>query len=47
MTHVVLLLFIAAENTDLFDVGVEKTTKYGIAEGSCSACDQQDFVFED
>ncbi len=47
MAHIILLLLIAAENTDFLNISIEETPQYGIAETSCSSCYQKDLVFED
>ena len=46
VTHVILLFLVARENTNFFDVAIEETTKYGVPETARTACNQQDFVFE-
>ena len=46
MTHIILFLFVAGKNTDLFDVAIQKATEYSITEGARTTCYQQDFVFE-
>jgi hypothetical protein len=40
MTHIILLLLIAREDSYLLDVGVEEASKHGITEGACAACDE-------
>ena len=46
VTHVILFLLVTRENTNFFDVAIEEATKYGVSETACTACNQQDFVFE-
>ena len=46
MAHVVLLLLIAREDADFCDVCFEETIKYGITKTAGTACNHQDFVFE-
>ena len=46
MTHVILLLLVATENTDLLDVAIKETTQYGVTEAAGASGYQKDFVFE-
>ena len=46
VTHVILFLLVTRENTNFFDVAIEEATKYGVPETARTACNQQDFVFE-
>jgi hypothetical protein len=44
--HVILLLLIAAEDTDFTNVGAKESVKYGIAEAPCTSSYKEDFVFK-
>ena len=46
MTHVVLLLFVAGEDTDLADVRAQEALEDGISEGPCSSGNHEGFVFK-
>ena len=46
VTHIVLLLLVAGEDADFFDVGGQETLQDGVSEGSSAATNQEDFVFE-
>ena len=46
MAHVVLLLLVATEDTDLADIGLEKTIENCVAEAAGASGDEEDFVFE-
>ena len=41
VAHIVLLLLVAGENTDLADVGFQKAVQYRVAKGAGTAGDQQ------
>lgn len=45
LPHVVLLLFVAGEDTDLTDVGIEETAQDSITERAGSASNQKCFIF--
>jgi len=44
MPHIVLLLFIAAENADLLDIRIKKPPQHGITERPRAAGNQQNFI---
>ena len=46
VTHIVLLLLVAGEDTDLADVGLEETVEYCVAEAAGASGDEEDFVFK-
>ena len=46
MTHIILLLFITAEDTNLCDVGHQETIKYCVTEGTCSTSNHKGFTCE-
>jgi hypothetical protein len=47
MTHVILFFLVAREDANLLDIRIEESTKHGVSETARTACNQQDFVFED
>ena len=46
MTHIILFLLIAAEDTNLPDVRTQETVQHCITKTTCAACNQEDFVFK-
>lgn len=40
LAHIVLLLLVAREDTDLGDFGIEESFEDGVAKGSCATGDQ-------
>jgi hypothetical protein len=44
MPHIVLLLFVAAEDANLFDIRIEKPPQHGIAERPRAAGNKENFV---
>ena len=46
VTHIVLFLLVTTEYPYLFDVGIQKSLQYRVAETSGSAGDQQSFAFK-
>ena len=46
MTHIVLLFLITAKDTDLLNIGIQKTPKYSVTERTGTSGDQEGFVFE-
>lgn len=46
VTHIVLLLLIAREDSDFAYVGAKEAVEYGVTEGTCSPGDHQCFVFK-
>jgi hypothetical protein len=44
--HVILLFFVAGEDADFADVGVEEAVEDGVAEGAGAAGDEEGFVGE-
>lgn len=46
VTHIVLFLLIAAEDTNLTDVGAQGTVKYCITETAGTSSDKEDLVFK-
>jgi hypothetical protein len=47
VTHIVLLLLVTREDANLLDIRIEESAKHGVSETARTACNQQDFVFED
>lgn len=46
VAHIVLLLFVAREDSDFAYVGAKEAVEYGVTEGTCSPGDHQCFVFK-
>ena len=46
VAHVVLLLLVAREDTDLTNVGLQKAVKYCVSKRSCSSSNEEDFVLK-
>jgi len=46
MTHIVLLLLVAREDTDFLDIACQKATKHSVTERSGTTGDQKGFVFK-
>jgi hypothetical protein len=46
LTHIVLFLLIAAEDTNFGNLGVEKATHDGVAKRASTACYEKSFVLE-
>ena len=46
MTHIILLLLITTENTNLTNVSAKKTVQHCITKTTCASSNQEDFVFK-
>ena len=46
MTHIILFFLITAKDTDLLNIGIQKTPKHSVTERTSASGDQEGFVFE-
>ena len=46
MSHIILLLLVTAEDTNLLNIRIQETLQHGISKRPCASRNQKDFIFE-